>query len=278
MKRIILLIGIVLLNILIFNYLYNNILISKKFINTLNDSKYILYGLGSIDNNTYTNSIDALKINSNYKIFEVDVSLTKDDKLVLASGWNLTDYKRSIGIKYYNDTKNNVKDTNTPTHDEFMNFLIQDKYKATSYSELIKYMKKNKDTYFYLDIGNGNDVSIKKRLDNIIKSTPKYLLKRFIIHTYNKEMLDIVKSYNSFKLINMFYNKNEFKDIEEFIKLCKKERITTVTTTLSSVDKNIIKKFKDNNIVLIVTDIEDKNIDTMLRNIGIDIVGSYNLK
>lgn len=278
MKRIILLIGIVLLNILIFNYLYNNLLISKKFINTLNDSKYILYGLGSIDNNTYTNSIDALNENSNYKIFEVDVSLTKDDKLVLASGWNLTDYKRSIGIKYYNDTKNNVKDTNTPTYDEFMNFLIQDKYKATSYNELIKYMKKNKDTYFYLDIGNGNDVSIKKRLDNIIKNTPKYLLKRVIIHTYNKEMLDIVKSYNSFKLINMFYNKNEFENIDEFIKLCENEKITTVTTTLSSVDKNIIKKFKDNNIVLIVTDIEDKNIDTMLRNIGIDIIGSYNLK
>lgn len=278
MKRIILLIGIVLLNILIFNYLYNNLLISKKFINTLNDSKYILYGLGSIDNNTYTNSIDALNENSNYKIFEVDVSLTKDDKLVLASGWNLTDYKRSIGIKYYNDTKNNVKDTNTPTYDEFMNFLIQDKYKATSYNELIKYMKKNKDTYFYLDIGNGNDVSIKKRLDNIIKNTPKYLLKRVIIHTYNKEMLDIVKSYNSFKLINMFYNKNEFENIDELIKLCENEKITTVTTTLSSVDKNIIKKFKDNNIVLILTDIEDKNIDTMLRNIGIDIIGSYNLK
>lgn len=276
MKRLILLIGIFLLNILLLNYLYNNVLISKRFIEVVKENDYVLHALGSINGDTKTNSIDALEMNykDGFKIYEVDISLTSDDKLVLASGWNLIDYKSNIGIKYYNDSKANVKDTNTPSYKEFMNFKIQDKYTATDYKTLIKFMNDHKDTYFIFDIGGNNDATNKKILDNIIRNTNNNLYKRIIIDVYNEDMMYIVKSYKQFKLISIRYNKSDYNDIHEFIDYCKKNKVISISTTLSGIKKDEIILFKENNIITIIRDINNIQEKELLNIWGVDLIST----
>ena len=55
------------------------------------DNRYIMHALGGMDGKySYTNSIDALERTyaEGYRLFEVDVSFTSDNKLVLAHSTN----------------------------------------------------------------------------------------------------------------------------------------------------------------------------------------------
>ena len=276
MKRMILLVGILILDILLINYLYNNILLVKRFQSVIKEEKYLLTALGSINNDKNTNSIDALNLNykNGHHIYEVDISLTSDDKLVLASGWNLTDYKTSIGINYYNDGKHNTKDTVTPKYDDFMKYKIQDKYTATSYKDLIDFMNNNKDTYFLFDIGNNNDATISKVLKLLKQQTPKKLYKRIIIHVYNDEMLKLVKKNSDFKLINILYIKRNYNSVEDFIEYCNKNNITSFSTVISNINKEDAKVFNESNLISIVNEVNDMNKVKMLDSMGIDLIGT----
>lgn len=274
MKRIIFCIVVILINFLLLNNLYNNTLINKRFIQVASDNNYVLNSLGSIDNSYNTNSIDALEYNyhKGFKLYEVNLSLTSDDMLVLASGWDLTDYKTSIGLNYYDHEKINSKDTYTPTYDTFMKYKIQNKYTATDYKMFTDFMSKNKDTYFIIDIGFINDINLKKALDYIKSNTNSSLYKRMIFKIYNEEMLNIIKDYKKIKLYSMLYIKNNYKDISEFISYCNKNKISSFITTLSNINSSDFDIINNSNIVSIIDGIDTVDQYNYLNNNGIDLV------
>ena len=263
MKRIIFLFITLLINIFLILYIYNGPLVYKRFYKVINDNNYMLMGLGKINNDIHTNSIDALEFNKDENIFEVDLALTSDKKLVLADGWNLTDYKKNIGIKYYNDLKESVLDTVTPDYKTFMDFKIQYKYTASDFDDLVKFMKKNKDVYVCLDLGFSEPKALEDMLKIIVKKSNKDLLNRFIIYIYNDEMLNVTSKYN---------------DINEFIDYCKTNNINIISSTLSGINKEKVDLLHDNKFIVIVNDISNENEAKMLLSWNVDLIGSYNLK
>ena len=101
--------------------------------NTVKQSNYIRHALGGLDTYQYLNTIEALEnsYKKGFRLFEVDVRFTSDDKLVLTHGWEEVDYIERMGISY--DEQNSI-----PTYKEFMNYKIQGRYSATSFNNLVK--------------------------------------------------------------------------------------------------------------------------------------------
>ena len=135
---------IILFLIIFINLIFNNSnkRVINKYLETVSQETYIMHALGGMEEKyTYTNSIDALKetYNEGYRLFEVDISFTSDNQLVCAHSsngtglkdnqkniWSKKDWTKRLGQKY---------DKNHPlaTYDEFMNFKIQGKFRATSF-------------------------------------------------------------------------------------------------------------------------------------------------
>lgn len=102
---IILIVAILLLSSIIGIIVYNDEK-EKEFMNSykkiINSNNYIAHALGGIDGQTYTNSKEAIEnsYNKGVRLFEVDVKLTSDNKLVCVHGWSKKDYEEKLGITY----------------------------------------------------------------------------------------------------------------------------------------------------------------------------------
>ena len=73
----------------------------ERYIRTIKSSRYMAHALGGIDGENYTNSKEALEssYNKGIRLFEVDINLTADDKLVCVHGWNKNDYEKKLGLE-----------------------------------------------------------------------------------------------------------------------------------------------------------------------------------
>lgn len=73
-----------------------------QYLNIIGSNKYLAHALGGIDGQTYTNSKEAIEnsYNKGVRLFEVDVKLTSDNKLVCVHGWSKKDYEVKLGITY----------------------------------------------------------------------------------------------------------------------------------------------------------------------------------
>ena len=132
---------------------------------------FIAHGGGKIDQNIYTNSLEAL--NKNYtmgsKYYELDLKLTSDNMIVAAHDW-ITWKKRT-----------SYKGKLPPTHRSFMNYKIDNKYSPLSEYEINEWFLKHDDTYLITD-----------KLDNftIIYNAFSGFKKRLIVELFSSESID----------------------------------------------------------------------------------------
>ena len=139
-------------------YVYNLML----YKNTVKQSNYIRHALGGLDTYQYLNTIEALEnsYKKGFRLFEVDVRFTSDDKLVLTHGWEEVDYIERMGISY--DEQNSI-----PTYKEFMNYKIQGRYSATSFNDFVKkkLQKKMKESNLISYVFTSDNKEVKKIFD-----------------------------------------------------------------------------------------------------------------
>ncbi len=168
------LIIIVIIGIIIYTYYVRNS--KRKYIKMVKKNRYMAHALGGIDGENYTNSKEALESNYNkgIRLFEVDINLTADGKIVCVHGWKKSDYEKKIGIKY--NSENSIM-----TYEKFKNVKIKDKYTTMGFDDLVSYMKKYKDIYVMLDIGSKTYEETKKIYSEILNVTQnKNILDRLI--------------------------------------------------------------------------------------------------
>lgn len=164
----------------------------------------IAHAGGAINKDVYTNSVDAFE--SNYalgtRVFEADVALTSDNKLVLTHGW----YQHST------TRINQSQFGGMPmSYDDFMKYKIYGKYEPMDFQQLLNMMHKNKDMYVVLDMkysreykmsGDYNDEKytddpqrIREFFEPMVQQvidTNINLMRRIIIQIYTPEMYNEV--------------------------------------------------------------------------------------
>lgn len=200
-----------------------------------NQYSLVAHGMGGIQEYDYTNSREAFE--SQYKqgtrVFEVDLALTSDEKLVLTHGWKEHKELR-LGLEN--------ADRAPMSYDEFMSQKIYGQFTPLSAEDLIKIMQEYPDIYIVLDWG--------KDLDYVEEEDKDYIFELDELIKRNELLINQVKAVDETLLDRIvpqiyyeehFYALNKLHHFENYIyTLYKNYENTTAKEVMDFADKNEI--------------------------------------
>lgn len=246
-----------------------------RYKNTVEQQNYVAHALGGIEGFAYTNSKEALEnsYNNGFRIFEADVKLTSDKKLVLVHGWTKKDYKQRLGLEY--NEENPVMD-----YDIYMSSKIQEKYTPLSFKDLADFIKEHKDMYIMIDIGNKSYEETKEIYSKIVEDCNSYskILNRLIVGGHTTDMIKAVKECYDFKLINLYWAEDDkreekIKTEEKFVKYCEENGITSLSISTDRFSDDFGEFMQENDmIVYVFTENNESKAKDILKNA--DLVGT----
>lgn len=195
--------------------------------------KVIAHAMGGIDGKDYTNSLEAMQYNyeRGSRVFEVDVSLTSDNQLVLVHGW----------FQHANDRINKPENGGFPlSYKDFMENKIYGIYTPLDFDDLLDLMVKYPDINVVIDakytrkyaqegdynapeLLNDHDsiVSYFDRIYDSIQAKDKRLLDRIVVQIYSPEMYELINEKYMFKhylyTLYMNYNNTNGQEIINFV-------------------------------------------------------------
>ena len=155
----------------------------------------IAHALGGINDDAYTCSYEAFDqaYANGFTTYEVDLSLTSDERLVLAHDWPT----------WCTDSKGLNNTAYEPTHDEFMSTKIKGLYSPMDFEGLIRLMIEHPEIYIVTDTKSSDPEITAEQFNYIIDTIVKYgsrdLLDRFIIQVYNPETFEAVDTIHQFE-------------------------------------------------------------------------------
>ncbi len=148
---------------------------------------------GGIGISTYTNSLDALNANKDkFSIFEIDLNLTADNKVVCIHDWNQS-ATSAFGVDF----------KTPPTFSEFTGLVKNSKHwKNCTLETLVDWLEKNDNKLVVTDIKTNKD--FEKIIETISRVHAKNI-DRFIVQIYKPEQYETVKNYGFTKIIMTLY-------------------------------------------------------------------------
>lgn len=190
------------------------------------EEKVVIHALGSIDGLNYTNSKEALEENylNGDRVFECDMILTADQKLVACHDWG-------TGMQA------GISEDHVPTKEVFMNTKIYGKYTPLSIDEIVLFLKEHEDVYIVTDTKSAEGDYYRKEFQEIVDTACTYeceeVLDRIIIQIYHAYMYgDIWEIYPFQNIVYTLYEEGYRGDTEEmkqYAEFCRLNRIDVIT-------------------------------------------------
>ena len=208
-------------------------------------SKIVGHAMFGIDGISYTNSKEAFLngYKNGLRVFEIDLELTSDDKLVLIHDWN--------NYKYI------------PSSKEFLKQKIRDKYTALSIEDVLLLLKIYPDIWIISDSKYIQKELIIKEFKYLVESAKKLNLvkelERFVIQLYYQDMYSIVESVYHFNnylytmYVNWEYNLNHFEEICEW----GKDKLRGIVLSKEFYNVNLLKIVNKYNLDLYLHTVND---------------------
>lgn len=191
-----------------------------------NGNGYVAHAMGGIDGIAYTNSREAFEnaYNNGIRVFEVDLSTTSDDQIVLMHDWEnlLGRYEQEKGY--------------VPTLEEYKNTKLYGKYTTLNIDDLFRLMQEHTDIYIVTDskLDDYNDVKeqftmISVAMGNYSVKDRKHILSHCIVQLYNDEMLNAIESVMHFDnyIYTLYYRGCD--DLDALADFCVQHNISVVT-------------------------------------------------
>lgn len=219
-----------------------------KYKQRVKQQDYVAHALGGIDEFAYTDSKEALEnsYNNGFKIFEADIKLTSDNKLVCVHGWTEKDYKERLGIEYNEESP--IMD-----YDTFMSSKIQGKYTTLSFKELAQFIEQHNDMYVMIDIGNKSYEETKEIYTKIVEdcNNNDKILQKLIVGGHTTDMIRACKECYNFKLINLYWasdskRQKEINTEEKFIEYCKKNKVNSLSVAVENYTEDFGEYMREN--------------------------------
>jgi len=180
---------------------------------------FIAHGLGTVEGVGASNTREALENSyaNGFKIFEVDLSLTKDGKIVVFHEG------REEAIGHKGEVIGEIKEK------EFLKQKFLDKYTLLSFDDFLQYVQDHKDMYVVTDVKGNQLETFKKIIENpIIKENPE-IMKRIIPQIYEVEELSSLLTLYPFSDIIFTLYRTKLGNLEILDALEANPQITAVT-------------------------------------------------
>lgn len=170
----------------------------------LNQINLVAHAGGGIDNKKYANAKESLELayKNGYRIFEVDIYMTKDEQFVLT----------------HDATAVNK------TYQEFMNNKIYNLYTPMDLADLIEFMRTHEYAYIIPDVKQYNDKELLLRVYSELFSYARYdynITNRIVGLFKRADVLEFVTGVLNFDIKGLLYRdtKNQEKVIDTPLKL-----------------------------------------------------------
>ena len=206
----------------------------KMFLNPL-----MAHAFGAMNGKTYHNTVEAYEHGKKlgYKYFEVDISKTADDKLVLCHGWSKANC-RWTGIKFY-------------SHFSHMPYRKLKRLKVHGNKippirKFVKIMKKDTKSLFEIDFHNIDGEAAKKRVGLLVDAFhgEKELLDRLLIQAYSKEMFQAMNEQYRFKHYQFLVG-NDIGKLDDIINYCLDNGICALALRMQFAKPEFLEKIKN---------------------------------
>ena len=185
------------------------------------------------------------KYNSGSRLFETDLKLTSDKKLVCVNGW----------------TKNTLRKLGQPASEQqgFANGMKYEQFIGSSYYDghyrtmdwdmLVSYITELEDAHFILDIRNSTNeqmIQIKNIINrDLMKNT--FLRRRLILRIMKREEYDIIRDMG-LEIMYDIPSKAEMMDLsindQDIESMCRNEEISWISIRRSLCCPELVKKIK----------------------------------
>jgi glycerophosphoryl diester phosphodiesterase len=198
----------------------------------------VAHALGGIDGAGSLNCLEGFEnaYQNGYRVFETDMVLTADHKIVLRHDWEL-----SLG-------QNGLGEGKTPTEEEFLNAGMNETYTPLSLQNLIEIMNQYPDIYVITDIKDQESMMemLAMIASDMIEDGNEQLLNRMIIQIYDYQQYEQVKNIYDFPNIILTFYLMENVDYEEAALFCESHDIAVVVMpyfTLNQQKVDILKGY-----------------------------------
>lgn len=192
----------------------------------LDNSRLIAHGMGSLDGETTLNCLEGFqdRYERGVRVFEVDLRLTSDQKVVLRHDWR-AGWQRG------------VSETSIPTAEEFLDKPILNKYTAMSFKDLLYLMRDYPDICVVTDTKFTDAEIVKLQFEAMLQDARElglsYLFDRMIIQVYSPLMFRVVDSLHHFPyyIYTLYYDgfSRTEEDFRERAAFCKQNKILGLT-------------------------------------------------
>ncbi|WP_409304121.1 glycerophosphodiester phosphodiesterase family protein [Peribacillus sp. SCS-155] len=243
---------------------------SKWTKTSLGNTSVIAHGFGGIGGYRVLNTIDALHYNygRGVRVFEVDLIMTSDNRLVARHDWNANHYA-FLGQKH-------PAVAGPIPYSEVMSLKIHGKYKSTSFEDILAAMQKYPDIMIVTDTKLGDRASTEKAFSYLVKKTKAVnpaLLSRIVPQIYNQPMLGYINKYHRFDhVIYTLYQESRNLSETNIINFSKKNGIDAVTypdTRYKFYGADFAKKLNTEGLSSFVHTINDEKLAATFKKDGI---------
>ena len=165
--------------------------------------RFVAHGGGFIKGYDTTNSVEAVmqSIADGYKLIELDMDFSRDDKIIMIHDWDRT-VRHYFGAPF----------ARRPSGREFEQILIHGKFQTLTFKKLANILDEAEDIRIITDV-KGDNIKI---LTAIAEQYPDYT-RRMIPQIYTYEEYDIVKELGYDDIILTLYDMPEI-DYDELLK------------------------------------------------------------
>ncbi|MCM1087473.1 MAG: hypothetical protein NC419_04905 [Muribaculaceae bacterium] len=224
----------------------------------------VAHAMGEIDGYSYTNSLDAFEYNYGlgHRVFEVDFSMTADDKMVCWHDWGL-DYLEGVDNEH------------VPTEEAFQSMQILGKYQPLTLKDLLLLMEEYEDIYIITDTKSNDRQVITKQFAMIVDMAKELgveeILDRFIIQIYFEGMYGRVKEAYDFPdiIFTMYISgwDRTAKGFFRYSKFCREQQIHYVTMDYSLATPEILEIARAYDITVFAHTVNDlEEAETLIEN------------
>ena len=235
--------------------------LEKGMAEWLKEGTLLAHAMGGIDENDYTNSLEAFDeaYKNGFRVYEVDLVVTKEGEVVCSHE--------------YLDENGEVIE-----YSSFMQEKIKGKYTPVDLAKLVDLMEVYPDVYMMTDIkwdnsmGSSNDdviTLVSALVQEASMRETKDILDRMIIQIYNPKSYEIMQSIYPFK--NYVYTLYHYASpiYEEILGFCLENKLPVVAMEEGRVSKEIVEYFNQWNIDVLVYTINDETTASKLREYGV---------
>lgn len=231
--------------------------------------RVVAHAMGGIHNYTYTNTLDAFIANyeQGTRVFEADLLLTSDDKLVARHEWT-ANMSKLLGQQSVLPA---AKQGTVLNYEDVMSSPVLELYSPLDIDKIMDLMVIYPDAYIVTDTKELEPELVTKQFQLIVEAAEKKdpaLLQRIVPQIYSRDMLDVVNQVYAFP--EVIFTLYQTQDSDELVIDFASQTGVDITMPTVRATKSFVRKLKSAGARVYVHTVNDEKEISELSRMGVD--------